>query len=175
MKQIYITTAILAAIKSFGDNGFSIYDITSKIRKDVASEVYTLHAWGNFLYHATVKEWVEELLAENLLNDYAITHHPDGYRVFTKLGNDAPVVLPAYTPVDPTTATNSYYMGPITPKVQDLILGYLKGNFPVYVKQVQSRLKGYPYTCKEIKEFLAHKNRICPAYPNESDSRTVVF
>lgn len=180
MKQIYITTAILAAIKSFGNTGFSIYDITSKIRKEVEDELYTLTILGTEVRHYIVKEWVEELLAEDLLNNYAITYHNDGYRILTKLGDDDPVALPAYipytpdTPVDPPTTTDDY-SGPITAKVQSLIFEYLQTHSPVYVKQVQSRLKGYPYTCKQIKEFLASQNRVCGAYPNESDSQTVVF
>lgn len=158
MKQISTITAIFMAINEFGDNSFSIHDITKFIRKNVADGNYELRWYLDKVEHNTVKEYFLELIEFDLLNDYNIRNNPNGFREFYK---NVPNVLPnAITPVTqpvvtPTTIVQNAINSTVIPTdVQLKIYKYLKNNGNVTTKMIQSRLKGHPYTCKDIYEFL---------------------
>jgi hypothetical protein len=166
MKQISTTTAILLAIKEFGDNPFSIYNITKTIRKNVRDGEYELRYDFDNVEHDAVKGYFVELVDNGLLDDYYVRNNPNGYREFAK---SIPTNVPNTSPVDPNTIVQNAMATTVLPTdVQVKIYNYMKNNGPVSMKRIQSRLKGYKYTCAEIKDFLDKINLVDPqstAYP----------
>jgi len=154
------------AIAEFGDNPFSIWNITKTIRKNVRNGEYELKHYLDDVPHDMVKEYFTELLDGGILNDYYVRNNPSGYREFAKT---MPTNVPSTTPVDPTTIVQSAMATTVLPTdVQVKIYNYMKNNGPVSMKKIQSRLKGYNYTCSEIKDFLDKINLVDPqssAYP----------
>jgi hypothetical protein len=162
MKTLNIVTAILLNIKSFGSDPFSIYDITKSIRLDVADESYELSDFGDLVEHETVKENFLELLENGLLDSYTVSHNPAGYREYQVNDGSSPSPQQTAT-VQPLTN--------IPTDVQLIIYKYMKNTGPVTMKQIQSRLKGHSYTCKDIKEFLEKINLIDTNSKNYPDSQ----
>jgi hypothetical protein len=172
MKTIQTTTAILIAIKSFGTTKFSIWDITKVIRKNLNDIVYLLDTsyQENYVYHDDVKELFLELLENGILEGVNETHNPNGYREY-QFGVASPTTI---TPAQstPTAVVQTAMASTNIPvDVQKKIYSYLKNNGAVTTKMIQSRLKGYPYTCKDIYEFLDKINLIDPNSKNYSDSQ----
>lgn len=177
MKEMYLNTAILLAIKSYGDTPFSMYDITLKIREDVNNGDYELKEYGTEVLHSEVKEFFLDLINNNLM-ELSTDYDPmNGYREFTNKKDNTPTVTvipktPSPTPVNLSPAPKTPKTCSIPTDVQVKIYKYLKGNGPTKIKSIQSRLKGYPYTCKDIKEFLNKINLIDPATANAPASLT---
>ncbi len=172
-----MTTAVLLAIKSFGTTKFSIYNITKEIRGSINNGDYELFVYGDDVEHDTVKEHFLELLNGGILDGVNETHNPNGYREY-QFGIVCPTTIPQAnaSPTDTlkakTTAVVQAAMAStvIPTDVQLKIYDYLKNNSPVTTKQIQSRLKGHPYTCKDIYEFLDKINLIDPNSKNFPDS-----
>jgi hypothetical protein len=165
MKQISTTTAILLVINAFGDSPFSIWDITKSIREDVRNGEYELRYEHNNVGHDMVKDYFLELVDNGLLDDFYVRNNPNGYREFSRnIPNVIPkTTTPKTTTPDPTAVVQNAMNTTVLPKdVQLKIYTYLKNNGPSSMKKIQSRLKGYPYTCQEIKEFLDKINLIDP-------------
>jgi hypothetical protein len=161
MKHISTTTAILLAINEFGDNPFSIYNITKSIRKSVRDGAYELRYYFDDVEHDLVKDYFLELIDNGLLDHYYVRNNPNGYREYSKT---IPNVIPKATIPDPTAVVQNAMATTILPKeVQLKIYTYLKGRgYSATMKQIQSRLKGHSYTCQEIKDFLDKINLIDP-------------
>ena len=160
MKTIQLVTAVVQAICNFGTTQFSIWDITKQIRKDCNADLYELSDEdGKNLFHSDVKRVFGELFDTSFGNDYTMTHDARGFRVFelnrnalaSPVGNTAPVTKPLKS-ID----ANS----PLSPRAQILISLYLSSKPSATVKQIQSRLKGYPYTCREIADFLISSGNV---------------
>lgn len=157
MKTIQTTTAILMAIKSFGAKKFSIWDVTKEIRIKLLNFEYELDRDynENNVYHEDVKELFLELLENGILEGIDETHNPSGYREY-QFGVASPTTIPPQSTNGSITNTVQVAMTSTTipVDVQKKIYSYLKTHGVVTTKQIQSRLKGHPYTCKEIYEFL---------------------
>lgn len=158
MKQISTTTAILLAINTFGDSPFSIYDITKTIRKNVGDGEYELR-YDFDVEHDNIKDYFTELVDEGLLDGYYVKYNSGGYREFCK--NPTTITQAQTTPTAMVQAAMATTNIPVD--VQKKIYAYLKNNGAVTTKQIQSRLKGHPYTCSEIFDFL---NKIRLIDPN---------
>jgi hypothetical protein len=170
MKQISTTTAILLAINTFGDSPFSIYDITRAIRKNVKDGEYELRYEFDNVEHDYIKDYFTELLDAGLLDHYYARNNPLGYREFCKTipNTNTPVAPTSPTPTAVVQAAMATTNIPVD--VQKKIYSYLKNNGQVTTKMIQSRLKGHPYTCKDIYEFLDKINLIHPNSKNFPDS-----
>ena len=145
MKRITLTTAILMAIKAFGNLKFSIHNITTWSRDEVNNGNFEVYYLGDTIPHSEVKETFEEIVDCGLLDDYS-KGYENGYRVYSKQNDEDQG--DANTPQAYTPQTT------IPTDVQLIIYNYMKNNGPVTMKQIQSRLKGHPYTCAEIADFL---------------------
>lgn len=165
MKQISTTTAILLAINEFGDNPFSIYNITKSIRKSVRDETYELRYYFDDVEHDSVKSYFLELVDSGLLDDYYVRNNPNGYREYCKtILNVIPSSTVPRKTLDVTSTVQNAMSTTVLPTdVQLKIYTYLKGRgYSATMKQIQSRLKGHSYTCQEIKDFLDKINLIDP-------------
>lgn len=161
MKTLKITTAILLAIKGFGTSQFTIYDITRTIRNDTSSGAYEVYSYGDDIDHDMVKEEFMELWVNGVLGGILLSYNPSGYREYQWVGANQP--QPPQTTMTPTTVVQTAMATTSIPKdVQVKIYAYLKNNGPATMKQIQSRLKGYSYTCQEIRDFLQVLNLIEP-------------
>lgn len=169
MKTIQTVTAILMAIKSFGTTKFSIYDITKEIRKNLSDSNYLLDTsyQENYCYHEDVKELFLELLENGILDGVNETHNPNGYREY-QFGLASPATIPQAQTTPTAVVQTAMTSTNIPVDVQKKIYSYLKNNSPVTTKQIQSRLKGHPYTCKDIYEFLNNINLM-----KDSDTSTL--
>lgn len=146
-----MTVAILLAIKEFGDNIFSVHNITTHIRDQINMGSYELRDTLDKVSHNDVKDYFSELVENGFLSDYMVRHNPSGYREFSKNPTNATNTQP--TPVSTTK---------IPTDIQVIVYKYMKNNGPVTIKQIQSRLKGHPYTCEDIAQFLDKINLIDP-------------
>lgn len=150
MKTISLTTAVLLTLKSFADDTFSAFNITRAIRDDVQDGEYELTGLGTTVFHDAVKTSFFELLDNVLGDEYETSDSGRGYREFRKVQSVTPVAnIPVATPAValPISLT-------VTPEAQRVIGTYLGNNGPATMKQLQSRLKGHPYTCKDLAEYL---------------------
>lgn len=171
MKQIHVITAILLTIKDFGINTFSIHNITAAIRDDLNFGEYELENGDTRLPHDTVKRYFMELWDNGILFKYDRNYNSLGYWEYTRKVNTQ--VPSAPTNVSVTAAvTNAVNSAIIDKDVQLKIYNYLKSNGPSNMKRIQSRLKGYNYTCKELKDFLNSLGLIDPQSSNSPDSQT---
>jgi hypothetical protein len=174
MKQIQLITAILLAIKEFGTDKFSIYDITTNIRTSIRNCEYVLSFDGLFMQvdikHDEVKRLFEELYTNDLLSNYDKSFNSQGYREYqlndvfdTDLddSNDLTGIPVTPSPVKLTVddIKNACASSGIPFEVQKKIYSYIKNNGPVTMKQIQSRLKG-PFTCSELLDFLSKINLV---------------
>jgi hypothetical protein len=152
MKTISTTAAILMAINEFGDNPFSIWDITNSIREHVNDEHYQLRYEFDNVEHETVKDFFLEIADSGLLDDYYTKFNVNGYREFCKVNPvmSQPAVVTKVVPT-PTTATVDVRF---PPSVQEKMYNYIKNRGPSSMKQIQSRLKGHNYTCQELYDFF---------------------
>lgn len=142
------------SIKSFQNDKFSIWNITSKIRDDVQTLKYDLTETGASVYHDDVKEAFSELLENDILEFHTVSNNTHGYREYQLNGD-------VNTPATPIPDIKAISVASTIPKdVQKKMYVYLKNNGEVTMKQIQSRLKGHPYTCAEIKDFLAQLHLI---------------
>jgi hypothetical protein len=161
MKTITVTTAILLTLKEFVNDTFSIHDVTKNIRKNVRNGEYELVDYVDSVPHDLVKTHFLELIDNGLLDNYYVRNNPNGYREYC-LNPTFDSVQPATA--DPTTVVQNAMATTVLPTdVQLKIYAYLKNNGPANMKRIQSRLKGYNYTCQEIKDFLDKINLIDPA------------
>ncbi len=152
MKQITLTTAVLLTLKSFANDTFSVFNITRAIREDVSDGEYELTGLGTTVFHDSVKTIFIELLDNVLGGEYETSDSGRGYREFRKAQNvtpiaNLPITNPTVTPISNTSLT-------ISTEAQRIIGTYLGNNGPATMKQLQSRLKGHPYTCKDLAEYL---------------------
>jgi len=173
MKQINAITAILLALKNIRNVQFSIYNITLEIRDQMYLGTYQID-YTNFISHAEVKKNFEELELMGLLDDYTVSHNVDGYRLYQlkqEMVNipDASVPTPIQSALVRVQAISRASVIPMD--IQKKIYTYLKGNGSVSMKQIQSRLKNQPYTCKDIKNFLAQLQLIDPNTTSLPDSQ----
>jgi hypothetical protein len=166
MKTINIITAILLSIRSFGNDQFSIFDITSNIRENLNDGEYELSIFGDRIAHDVVKTHFTELADYGFLSDYSMKHE-NGYRVFKRTQALATTTINQSTNAPTPAATT------IPSDVQLIIYKYLKGRSPVTMKQIQSRLKGHTYTCQEIKDFLAAINLVDNSTVNNTPSKVL--
>lgn len=182
MKQIHTITAILLAVKEFGTNKFSIWEITNKIRQHLNDGDYELLYGDNsrtYIHHHENKECFKELWDNGLLDNYDKSFNSQGYREFqlnddTDNLNDGLRSPPVKMTVD--DIANACNASGIPTDVQKKMYSYIKNNGPVTMKQIQSRLKA-PYTCEQIKDFLSKIYLIDPntsSNPN-SQVKTVGF
>jgi len=166
MKTISMTVAILLAIKEFGNDVFSIHDITKNIRKNLNDSVYQLRYMFDQVDHNDVKDYFTELVDSGLLDDYYVRYNPSGYREYSKNGSTSSPVNNPQTTHTQVIPRNTVPAAPSTTKiptdVQVIVYKYMKNNGPVTMKQIQSRLKGHPYTCEDIAQFLDKINLIDP-------------
>jgi hypothetical protein len=189
MKQMTLTTAVLLAIKSYNTDTFSIYDLTRAIRQDVNDGEYEIKDLGTDIPHHAVKGVFAELQENGFLDDHLEeVDYAEGYRKFTWQDDTIHAYTPPPTPVittntsmvpnpplTPTLGSKSFT--PITPYVQDLIVKYITSRGITTVKQIQSRLKKYNYTCDTIKDFLLALHVVDPATINNPPSlvKTIDF
>lgn len=194
MKTIHPITAILLAIKEFGTDKFSIYNITASVRDHLNAGDYEIEddLNGTYITHEEVKRYFEELWDTDLLSHYYDkSFNSQGYREYQlsaifrddidlddlddALNSDEPIGNP---PIKLTADAikNACVASGIPFDVQKKMYAYIKNNGPVTMKQIQSRLKA-PFTCSELKDFLAKINLIDPNtsadYP--SHVKTVKF
>ena len=171
MKQITLTTAVLAAVKNFRDDVFSIFNITRSIREDIENGDYDIIK-GNPIgangktqvLHADVKDIFIELLDNVYGNDYSVRDSGRGYREFQRtvaVGQTQTQVQPAKCPAPGCTNPNTTSCAaPQCPQaspldcVKDTITSYLRSNGPRTMKQIQSRLKGFTTTCEDLATYL---------------------
>ena len=161
MKQITLQTAVLAAVKNFRDDIFSIFNITRSIREDVANGSYELTSYGTSVNHDNVKEAFLELMENVYSNEYQVRDSGRGYREFQKIAQTqtvTPCVAPGCTnPSTTSCATPQCPQASSFPKdVTDCITAYLRNNGPRTMKQIQSRLKGFSTTCEDLASYLAN-------------------
>jgi len=179
MKNISAITAILLALKNIRTVEFSIYNITLEIRDQMYLGIYQIDS-ANFISHEEVKKNFEELQSMGLLDDYTVSHNPRGYRRYQLkqvMVNtpDASVPTPTQSTLVRVQAISRASIIPMD--IQKKIYTYLKGNGSVSMKQIQSRLKNQPYTCKDIKTFLGQLQLIDPnttALP-DSQAKTIII
>ena len=172
MKTMTMTTAVLLAIKSFGTTPFSIYNITAEIRDNVNSSRYELAIFEDDVNHEDVKEHFQELVDNGLLDDYYTNYNPAGYREFCTV--DPTLSNPVASVNIPAAVANTT----IPTDIQLKIYKYLKNRGPATMKQIQSRLKGQPYTCKDIYDLLNNIGLIDPnssQYDSTSQKFTVAI
>lgn len=159
MKTITLTTAVLAAVKAFRGDIFSIFNITRSIREDVESGTYELTGSGRTVYHDDVKAIFEELMDNVYGSQYQTRDSGRGYREFQLIvqGQTAQCPAPGCTnPVTTSCATPScpQAVQPLD-AVRDNITQYLRDNGPRTMKQIQSRLKGFSTTCEDLATYLS--------------------
>lgn len=152
-KNITLTTAILLTLKSFGDDTFSAFNITRAIREDIQDGEYELTGLGHTVFHDTVKSIFIELLDNVLGGEYETSDSGRGYREFRKSQNVTPIANLPTTPDSLITPLNNISLT-ISSEAQRIIGTYLGNNGSATMKKLQSRLKGHPYTCKDLAEYL---------------------
>lgn len=174
MKTINIITAILSTVNSFGNDVFSIYNVTRAIREDVNDGSYLLEEYDDFVDHDIVKKYFIELIENNALVGYSERYNQTGYREYIK--DDAPVLNTPVVSTLPNVAQISQN-SKIPFDVQKKMYQYIKDNGPVTMKQIQSRLKGFSCTCSLLKDFLSKLNLVDPKTLANPDSKvyTVKF
>lgn len=165
MNKISNITAVLLALRTLGDDVFSIHDITTMIREELANGTYEL-VGGPIIFHEEVKDAFLELINNVYTAEYMTRHAAGGYREFQRVSGQTPVqasttVNQTPAPVAPTPTT--VFLKPNTPTaltpnnfgatLTNLILTYLS-NGPKSTKQIQSRFKSHALTCEQIKRFL---------------------
>lgn len=169
MKQIHVITAILLSLKDFGTDTFSIHNITLDIRDRINIQEYELEYFEDRISHDVVKTYFTQLLDNGILFKYDRANNPNGFWEYTRqITSSKTVTTPTPDPVT-TTVVNAMASTVLPTDVQLKIYSYLKNNGPASMKRIQSRLKGYSYTCSEIKDFLDKINLIDPqssAYPD---------
>jgi hypothetical protein len=156
MKTISLTTAVLLTLKSFASDTFSIFNITRAIREDVNDGEYEISGSGRTVSHDEVKSIFIELLDDVIGDQYDVSDSGRGYREFRKTQALTPIAnLPVaiQTPSLPATLPNPTPIK-LSTEAQGIIGKYLGNNGPATMKQIQSRLKGHPYTCKDLAEYL---------------------
>lgn len=180
MKTINVITAILATINGFGNDVFSIYNITRSIRDDVNDELYQLEDYVDDVQHDVVKLYFNQLLDNGILNDYSVRYNVLGYREYVKtdVTQVQVQVQPQAQPQNNLPNVSQISQNSVFPfDVQRKMYSYIKNNGPVTMKMIQSRLKGHSCTCDQLKDFLSQLNLVDPntvANPS-SKVRTVTF
>jgi hypothetical protein len=173
MKKIQLMTAILLAIKEFGTDKFSIYNITANIRDHLNMGDYEVVEDGRYssnLTHQEVKDSFEELWDNGLLTPYYDkSFNSQGYREYQlsaifRDDIDLSDLVDGDIKSPPVKLTaddikNACASSGIPFDVQKKMYSYIKNNGPVTMKQIQSRLKA-PFTCSELKDFLSKINLI---------------
>jgi hypothetical protein len=143
------------AINEFGDNPFSIWDITNSIRDHVNDGDYQLRYEFDNVEHKTVKDFFLEIADSGLIDNYYTKFNVNGYREFCKVNPVSPHPTVVTTRVVPTpTTTTATVDVRFPPSVQKKMYNYIKNRGPVSMKQIQSRLRDYNYTCQELFDFL---------------------
>lgn len=164
MKSITLTTAVLAAVKNFRDDVFSIFNITRSIREDVDNGDYEIAGSGRTVLHDDVKNAFLELMDNVYGNDYSTRDSGRGYREFQRTAGQTqsqsqaqPAKCPAPGCTNPNTTSCAAPQCPqASPldSVKDTITSYLRSNGPRTMKQIQSRLKGFTTTCEDLATYL---------------------
>jgi hypothetical protein len=150
----------LATLKSFQHDTFSVFNITRAIREDVQDEEYEITGLGKTIFHDAVKTIFFELM-DNVIGDiYETSDSGRGYREF-RLADSSKINTPVLnTPIANLPVAPAFVPTPnptilsVSPEAQRIIGTYLGNNGPATMKQLQSRLKGHPYTCKDLSEYL---------------------
>lgn len=183
MKQITLTTAVLAATKNFRDDIFSIYNITRSIREDVESGDYEIVGSGRTVLHDEVKAAFLELMEHVYGNEYQTRDSGRGYREFQRISKtqaaqcSAPgcsntattsCAAPACPQVAPQTSqTTSSFPNDVKKSITD----YLSKNGPRTMKQIQSRLKGFSCTCEDLATYLGNLGLVDKSTTNNAPSK----
>lgn len=168
MNKISIYTAVVMSLKAIGDDPFSIHNITTMIREELAQGNYELSS-GPVIFHEEVKDAFLELMGNVYADQYLTRHAAGGYREFKRDNSRVTnTVSQPTTPVAPTP-TAPITLNPNTPAcltpngfgatLTNMILSYL-ANGPKTTKQIQSRFKSHKLTCEEIAKFLEVCNMI---------------
>ena len=171
MKNITIKDAIIETLDAFGNLEFTIFDITRSIRDDVNSGQYTLPT-GKNVRHFVVRETFQNMIDDRdaIFNDYIVAIDSNrGCRTFKKVDpSTIPSTIPSISsqPLPARPAANLNVRPSIIPvDIQRRMYYYIQGkNSPVTIKQIQSALKRYTYTCQELYDFLLAVNFIDPQF-----------
>ncbi len=164
---------------------FSAYDVTTSLREAVKDGVITLKDEGldyeifdgvnaPVIRHTEVRDIVKELFAENLIPDYVSGYGKQNGQSYVEYKYTGPAVL-ASVATAPLSTVNSliqnvgnaavqagnsiqalnHSLKSIDSEMWRKARYYVDGKNGATAKQIQSRLKGYNVTCREIVDMFS--------------------